>query len=393
MQKKIEINPSARNALLAGHPWIFSGKVLSPLDGYENGETVQVYCEGKLMGTGFVSPKNSICIRMVSRQAVETNRDYFVQRFLQMQRLKRRFIGEQTNMYRLCFSESDFIPGLIVDNYNRHLVIQTNSAGAMKNRDVIADALIASMKPLSITDRTDDETFKTEHFKAPASKGLIYGEMREEELIMKENGVLFYVDVKGGHKTGFYLDQRENRETAGKISSQKSVLNLCSYTGGFTIYSLIGGAARTVSVDVSAKVLSLLDRNVELNRISADKNKSVKADVFDFVTNENLDKFDVIIIDPPAFAKHVSEVKQAEKAYRYINSAVLKKAKSETFILTSSCTSVVDQEMFADLMEKCIRDSQRDVRIVRKTFLPPDHPALFHFKEGEYLKSFLLYVI
>ncbi|MGE3063304.1 MAG: class I SAM-dependent rRNA methyltransferase [bacterium] len=390
MYKKIEIAKSARNAVKAGHPWIFSGKIISPLDQYESGETVYVYCEGSFLGTGFVSPKNSICVRMISRAEVKTDKDFFVERFNKMRLLKKFFLSKETNMYRLCFSEGDFIPGLIVDDYDGNLVIQTNSAGAMRNRNLIVEALVSSFSPASIIDRTDNDAYRLEKFERLSEGNLLYGSLSEENVIMKENGILFYVDIMNGHKTGFYLDQRENREIVSKISSEKRVLNLCSYTGGFTLYSLIGGASSTVSVDISSKVLNLLDMNVKLNNISSDKNLSVKASMFDYVANENIEDFDIIIIDPPAFAKHLSEARQAEKAYKFINGAVLKKAKSGALILTSSCTSVVTAEMFANIIEQSIKETKRDVKIMKKTFMPPDHPVLFHFKEAEYLKSFLL---
>ncbi|PIP14355.1 MAG: 23S rRNA (cytosine(1962)-C(5))-methyltransferase RlmI, partial [bacterium (Candidatus Stahlbacteria) CG23_combo_of_CG06-09_8_20_14_all_34_7] len=325
---------------------------------------------------------------------VEVDREFFIQRFHQIENMKKIFLSDQTNMYRLCFSEADFIPGLIVDNYNGNLVIQTNSAGVIRKRNMIVEALESVMKPISIIDRTDAETYSIEHCeKSNSSENILYGNLINDILLMKENNVLFYVDLKNGHKTGFYLDQRENRELIGKISSQKNVLNLCSYTGGFTLYALLGGASSSVSVDTSEKALDLLKRNIEVNKIDHEKNKNIKEDMFEYVTNYDFEKFDIVIIDPPAFAKHISESRQAEKAYKYINSTVLKKVKPETFILTSSCTSVVNFEMFSEILEKSIRDSRRDVKIIKKRFLPSDHPALFHFKETEYLKSFLLYVL
>jgi len=394
MYKKLEVNPSARNAIQSGHPWIFSGKIMSPLSDYENGECVYVYCEGKFLGTGFISPENSICVRMISRSRLEINKEFFIQKFIQMQRMKKIFLSDKTNMYRLCFSEADFIPGLIVDYYNNNLVIQTNSAGVINRRGIIVEALKDVLNPVSIIDRTDIDTYKLEHCENPSAESiLLYGSLPEEIPVMKENDILFYVDLKNGHKTGFYLDQRENRELIGGISRDKAVLNLCSYTGGFTLYALLNGAGRTVSVDVSSKALDLLERNIELNKIPSEKNENVKEDLFEYVTNYDLEQFGIIIIDPPAFAKHVSDSRQAEKAYKYINASVLKKVKPETFILTSSCTSVVNQDMFAEIIEKSIRDSRRDVKIIKKTFLPADHPALFHFKETEYLKSYLLYVL
>ncbi|MDD3803087.1 MAG: class I SAM-dependent rRNA methyltransferase [bacterium] len=394
MYKKLEINPSARNALQSGHPWIFSGKVLSHLADYENGEVVYVYCEGKFLGTGFVSPNNSICVRMISRSREVVEKDFFIQRFLQLKSLKQRVLSGETNMYRFCFSEADFVPGLIVDVYGKNLVIQTNSAGVMKNLNVIKDALIETLNPSAIIDRTDEDTYKLEHFVSDKPRErVLHGSLDSDIMQLKENGILFYVDIVNGHKTGFYLDQRENRELVGKISSGKRILNLCSYTGGFTLYGLKNNADFAVSVDVSSKALSLLSRNVELNGFKAEKSVTVKADMFDFVSNEDLEKYDIVIVDPPAFAKHVSESKQAEKAYKFINSAVLKKVKPATFILTSSCTSVVNADMFSEIIEKSIRDSRRNVKIIKKTFLPSDHPSLFHFIETEYLKSFLLYAL
>ncbi|MEJ5308090.1 MAG: class I SAM-dependent rRNA methyltransferase [candidate division WOR-3 bacterium] len=396
MYKKIEVNKSARNAILAGHPWIFSGKIDSPLQDYENGEVVYIFCEKKFLGTGFVSPKNSIAIRVISKSKIVVDEDFFVQRFIQLQKYKRKILSFNTNMYRLVFSEADFIPGLIVDVYNRNIVIQTNCAGVIKRRDIIVSALQKVFKPVAIIDRTTPETYNVEHcekYKLNENQKILYGKVQNNVQIFSENGMLFYVDLLYGHKTGFYLDQRENRELVGKISLQNHVLNLCSYSGGFTIYALANGAAGTVSVDISKSALDLVEKNIELNKFSKEKNVNVQADLFDFVTNENLSKYDVIVIDPPSFAKHTTETEKAVKAYKFLNSTVLKKVKKESFVFTSSCTSVVNEIMFKEIIEKAIRDSKRDVKIIKRTFLPVDHSSLLNFKETEYLKSFLLFVL
>ncbi|HAF07276.1 MAG: class I SAM-dependent rRNA methyltransferase [bacterium] len=396
MYKRIEVNKSARNAILSGHPWIFSGKIDSPLHDYENGDVVHIFCEKKFLGTGFVSPKNSIAIRVISKSKVVVDENFFVQRFLQLKKYKRKTLSLNTNMYRLVFSEADFIPGLIVDIYNKYIVIQTNCAGVIKRREQIVNALLKVFRPIAIIDRTTPETYNIEHcekYKINENNRILYGKLQNNVQIMSENGILFYVDLLYGHKTGFYIDQRENREIVGKISSQNDVLNLCSYSGGFTLYALANGAKRTVSVDISKPALKLVEDNIELNKFSKEKNVNVRADLFDFISNENLSKYDVVIIDPPSFAKHISETEQALKAYKFLNATVLKKVKKESFVLTSSCTSVVNEMMFKDVVEKAIRDSKKDVKVIKRTFLPLDHSSLLNFKETEYLKSFLLFVL
>ncbi len=397
MYKKIEVNKNARNAILSGHPWIFSGKVESDLKGYENGEPVYIFCEKKFLGTGFVSPKNSIAVRMISRSKVLIDKDFFIQKFLQLQKFKKKFLALNTNMYRLVFSEADFIPGLIVDVYNKYIVIQTNSAGVIKKREQIVSALVKVFNPLAIIDRTTPDTYNLEHspeYRITDKNRVLYGKYPGEKLqVMSENGILFYVDLLYGHKTGFYLDQRENRELVGRFSFQNRVLNLCSYSGGFTLYAIANGAKETVSVDISKTALDLIDENMELNRFQKTKNKNIAADIFDFVSNENLSNYDIIVVDPPSFAKHVSEIENGLKAYKFINSTILKKAKSESIIFTSSCTSVVNEMMFKEVIEKAIRDSKRDVKVLKRTFLPLDHSSLLNFKETEYLKSFFLFVL
>ncbi len=390
--KKIEIDSSARNALLAGHPWIFSGKIKSHLKEYQNGEVVYIYSGGKFLGTGIVSPENSIAIRVISRKRVELNEKYFIEKFNSLLSMRKNIIKFNTDMFRLSFGEADNLPGLIIDIYGRYIVFQTNSAGMMRKRDQIISALIEVFNPQAIVNRTDEQTYKTEHVeKLYSPKKIVYGNI-DNKVIVKENGILFHVDILKGHKTGFYIDQRENRELIGQISANKNVLNLCSYSGGFSMYALSNNADYVTSVDISQKALDLCEENIKINRFPIGKHRSVKADMFEYVDSEDFGKYEIIIVDPPAFAKHITEKKQALKAYKYINSSVMKKVKSHTFILTSSCTSVVSIKDFTEVLQKAIRDSHKDIKIIKRNFLPMDHPTLINFTETQYLKSFLLFV-
>jgi len=390
--RKIEVDPSARNAVLSGHPWIFSGKIKSSLNDYSNGEIVFVGCEGKFLGTGFVSPKNSIAVRMISRERVELSKHFFRKRFQDLNFMKRKFLSQDTDMYRLCFSESDFLPGLIVDIYGRIAVIQTNCAGMMNLREIIAETLMETLLLEGVIDRTDADTYKIEHFDTGLPSNLFWGREQQMPVVCMENGIKFYVDLIRGHKTGFYLDQRENREIIKKASTGVNVVNICSYTGGFSIYALSAGCRSVTSVDTSKTALSILQQNVELNDLSVKKSIIVAGDMFDYILNEDLSVFDIIIVDPPAFAKHTTERERAIGAYKTINSAIMKKAKRGALIFTSSCTSVVSMDMFAEIITKAIRDSRKDVNIVKRTSLPADHSSLVNFNETEYLKSFLLHV-
>lgn len=390
--RKLEVDSSARNAVLSGHPWVFSGKVRSPLQEYENGEPVFVYCEGKFLGTALVSPKNSIAVRMVSRERVELSKHFFRRRFQDLASFKRRFISEDTDMYRLCFSEADFMPGLIVDIYGRNAVIQTNCSGMMNFRNIVAETLMETLTLESVIDRTDADTYKIEHYSTGIPDSLLWGREQQMPVICTENGIKFFVDLIKGHKTGFYLDQRENREIIRKASYSMNVANICSYTGGFSVYALSGGCRSVTSVDISKTALSILQQNVELNSLDTGKSIIVQGDMFDYILNEDLSVFDIIIVDPPAFAKHTTERERAVGAYKTINSAVMKKAKRGALIFTSSCTSVVNMEMFTEIITKAIRDSRKDVSIVKKTSLPSDHSSLLNFGETEYLKSFFLHV-
>lgn len=392
MISRIDIDKSARNALSAGHPWIFSGKVLSDLKTYENGSPVYVYCSGRFMGTGFVSPANSIAVRMISRKRIVIDREFFSRKISALAEMRGRIINSGTDMYRLCFGEADGLPGLIADIYGRYAVFQTNSSAMMRNRGFIIEALSSGLGTEAVIDRTDKQSYIDEHEDYNAVNPVAAGRVTDNPAIAMENGIKYYVDLLNGHKTGFYIDQRDNRDLIRSISTDASVLNICSYSGGFTMSAFAGGASKAVSVDISAKALALCERNLELNGFDIRHHESIKADMFAFAVNEDLEKYDVIIIDPPAFAKHLTEKEQAIRAYQKINQTVLKGAASGTFIMTSSCTGAVTLQDFSRIIQKASRDSRKGVRILKRNSLPADHPILPNFTETEYLKTFLLYI-
>ncbi len=262
----------------------------------------------------------------------------------------------------------------------------------IKNRELIIEALYTVLKAEAVIDRTDKQSYIDEHEDYNVINPVAAGRLESNPSIAVENGIKYYVDLLNGHKTGFYIDQRDNRALIRSISRDASVLNICSYSGGFTMSAFAGHASLAVSVDISSKALALCEKNLELNGFDSKNHEGIKADMFAFAGNSDLSRFNVIIIDPPAFAKHLTEKEQAIKAYQKINQAVLKGAASGTFIMTSSCTGAVTFQDFSRIVQKAARDSRKDVRILKRNSLPPDHPVLPNFTETEYLKTFLLYI-
>ncbi len=298
--------------------------------------------------------------------------------------------------YRLVHGEGDMLPGLIVDIYGKTAVMQAHSAGMFLAREEIAEALRALYgdKLTAVYDKSSS----TAPFKASLDlmDQYLYGK-REGEEIVKENGLLFSVDWIHGQKTGFFLDQRVNRELLGKYSSGKRVLNLFCYTGGFSIYSLAKGAKSVDSVDSSAKAMKMLERNIEINREAGliDKDivhNSFTEDAIDFLRESSGNRYDLIIVDPPAFAKHRGAMQNALRAYQRLNAAAISRVAPGGIIFTYSCSQVVDKIAFAEAVFSAAAATGRVVRILHRLTQPADHPVSIYHPEGEYLKGLVLYV-
>lgn len=373
------------------HPWVFSGAIKRLPDNINEGDTVEVYSdEGEFLGIGFYE-SGTISVRIFSFEKV--NPDYeFWKRKIQKAYDFRKNVGvvekEDTNTYRLVFAEGDGIPGLIVDIYGETAVFQAHSKGVHKNREVIAKAIkgVLGDKLKNIYDKSE----KTLHRTANAKDGYLLNENPKSEDMVLENGHKFWVNWEEGQKTGFFIDQRDNRQLLSQYCKDKTVLNTFCYTGGFSVYAVNAGAKEVCSIDVSKKAIDLTDRNIELNN-GSDRHTSHVIDTFDFL-KENENKFDIIILDPPAFAKHNSSKNNAIIGYKRINEMAMRQIKSGGLLFTFSCSQVVDKYTFNSTILAAAIEAGRNVRVIHTMSHPPDHAINIFHPEGEYLKGLVVYV-
>lgn len=382
------------------HPWVFCGAIDQIDEDYEVGSLVRVFSsEEKFLGIGYLNPRSQIAIRMLTFEDEPIGPSFFKKRIQAAVALRDRFFpsplpsppgrgeGEGcTNAYRLIHAEGDFLPGLMADRYGDYLVVQFLTAGIEKWKDVLTTIFQESLKPRGIFERDDSEWRAWEGLEKRV--GCLAGEEPPDFVEIKENGLHFIVDIHRGQKTGFFLDQRENRKMIGRLSAGKRVLNCFSYTGGFSIYAAKGGALETVSVDSSEEALNTARHNFEKNGFAEAVHSLVREDVFHYLRSSR-QEFDLIVLDPPAFCKNKQQVQQAARGYKDINLWALKRVATGGLLFTSSCSSYITPDLFQKIVFGAAKDARRNVRIVAKTSHAPDHPINVYHPEGEYLKGIL----
>lgn len=387
--KKIYLKKLKQKPVLQRHPWIFSGAIGKRDPDIDDGQVVCV-CDffGAELGYGYFNSRSQITVRMLSFGTEKIDRDFLRNLIIiaYNKRIKNPVLNN-TNAFRVVYSEGDFLPGLIVDNYDGHIVIQILTLGIEKLRDILIELLIEILKPQSIYERSDHPGRLIEGI--PERTGQVWGST-PDEVIIRENGMDFLVDIKKGQKTGFFLDQRENRELIKSISRDKRVLNLFCYTGGFTVAAALGGASEIISVDSSEGALQVARKNNILNKIEKAP-VFLNADVFSFLRDESVNS-DLIIIDPPSFTKSRESVKSACRGYKELNLQAAKKCPRESVILTCSCSRFIDMELFQKVIFSAMLDARRNATILKKSHHPVDHPVSIFNPEAEYLKSLLLFV-
>lgn len=379
------------------HPWVFSGaltRMPDPAkDNIEEGDLVTVVAhDGRLIGTGHFQI-GSIAVRILSFDAAEKiDASFFRRRLLQALEF-RRALGlpsDKTTAFRLVHGEGDFLPGLVVDVYSATAVVQAHSPGMHFVRQIIADELV-KLPGLDITGvYYKSETTLPYKAQLDARNDYIIGSFTGDTAL--ENGLKFRVDWLRGQKTGFFVDQHDNRALVGRYSHGRSVLNMFCYTGGFSVYALAGGAREVVSVDSSAKAISLTDANVELNFPGDARHTSEAIDAFKYLDSMEAGRHDLIILDPPAFAKHRSALHNALQGYRRLNARAFEKIAPGGILFTFSCSQAVNREQFRLAVFSAAAQSRRKVRILHQLTQPADHPVNIYHPEGEYLKGLVLYV-
>ena len=392
MYETIHLKRGKEESLDRFHPWVFSGAIASLPSGLEEGDVVTVTAhDGRLIGVGHYQI-GSIAVRMLEFGECEINRDFFMNRLSAALKL-RYTLGldrPDNNAYRLVHGEGDFLPGLVVDIYGNTAVIQAHSPGMHFARNIIADCLV-NLEGLPVK----NVYYKSETtlpFKANLDPVNDYLIGKAECDIATENGLQFHVDWLRGQKTGFFVDQRDNRSLLEKFSKNRKVLNMFCYTGGFSVYAMRGGAVKVESVDSSEKAISLTDANIDLNFPGDSRHHSTAIDAFKFLDEMKSGEYDLIILDPPAFAKHRSALGNALRGYQRLNYKAFEKIAPGGILFTFSCSQAVSKEQFRLAVFTAAARSRRKVRILHQLTQPADHPVNIYHPEGEYLKGLILYV-
>lgn len=387
--KSIYLAKGRDTSVYRRHPWIFSGGIKRKDEGIKNGDAVLVRnTQEEIIATGHYQ-NGSIMCRILSFKEDAIDLEFYTQKFTDALTYRKNHVGipnDDTNTYRLIHGEGDGLPGLILDIYDQTAVIQAHSLGMAKDIGLMIDALQAVFGKgiTTIYNRSKEST-------TYAKNGLLWGEDVSESVV-KEFGNKFLVNWAEGQKTGFFLDQRDNRKLVGDLAHGKTVLNLFSYTGGFSIYAMNQGATQVDSVDISETATTLLDKNVALIA-DPPSNASIAANVMEYIRDfEGELPHDIIIVDPPAFAKSVKKRHNAIQAYKRLNAAVIKKAKPGAMIFTFSCSQVVDTQLFKGAIVSAGIEAGKQIRIMRQMSQGEDHPINLFHPEGHYLKGLMLSV-
>lgn len=384
--KQVLIKEKALKSINNNHPWIFSGALEKVDNEIENGELCKIFFKNKFLGIGYYNSSSSIAIRILTRKDENIDKEFFLKRFKILKVEKEKFLNN-TDAYRLCFGETDNIPGLIVDIYANIVVLQIHTLGIEKLKELIIEALKELYKPIAIYEKSDLPVRKKEGLQPKKAK-LLYGKDKSNVEI-KENGFKFIVDIKEGQKTGFFLDQRDNRNAVLKYTLGKKVLNCFCYTGAFSVYAA-KNASKVTSVDISKKAIELAKQNFLINGFPLEKHSFIVQDVFNFFKNVKKNDYNLIILDPPSFAKNKNQVKNAIKAYITLNTIALDKLNDFDILVTSSCTTHIDENTFLKILHKCSVNTNCQLKVLFSSVQPHDHSYNLSYPEGRYLKFFIL---
>lgn len=390
--KNIILKKGKEESLGRRHPWVFSGAIAVTPPDIKEGEWVEVRThDGRLLGRGHYQI-GSITVRMLTF-GEEPLTDHIYEERLQNAFNLRKTLGlirEDNDSFRLVHGEGDFLPGLVVDIYGDTAVMQAHSPGMHLERHIIADAIVGLPQAKIRNVYYKSETTLPFMARLDPQNGYLIGHY--DGNIALENGLQFNIDWLKGQKTGFFLDQRDNRQLLQKYSHGKDVLNMFCYTGGFSIYALRGGASRVVSIDSSSKAIALTEANVALNFPDCDRHEAIATDAFKYLDGIKDGEFDLIVLDPPAFAKHKSALRNGLIGYRRLNAKAFERIRKGGILFTFSCSQVVSREAFRLAVFSAAAQTGRRVRILHQLTQPADHPVDIAHPEGEYLKGLVLYV-
>lgn len=387
---QVILRPGREKSIIRKHPWIFSGAILDLKGQPGSGDTVCV-CDskGKSLGYGAFSPKSQIRVRMWSFDPTdEIDGSFFSKKIAAAVHARAGSpLLNVTNSQRLIYSENDGLPGVIADRYGDVIVMQLSSAGAYKWRETIVNEISKQTESNCIYEKSDSDVIQLEGLQAV--EGVQFGTLPGEATLIEENGIKFAIELKGSQKTGFYLDQRDNRRLLRDYVRGKKVLDCFCFSGGFTLNALSGGAETVTSVDSSEPVLKLLEKNIAINRMEGERVTLVNENAFDHLRKlrDRGEQFDVIVLDPPKFAPTTAQVERAARAYKDINLLAFKLLAKDGILFTFSCSGGVSLSLFQKIVADSALDAGRNAQIVKFMHQADDHPILTTFPEGEYLKG------
>jgi 23S rRNA (cytosine1962-C5)-methyltransferase len=388
--KKVILKKGVHTKIVRGNPWIYDNEISKILGEINPGDIVDVYDNSNsFIGRGYINPNSKIRVRILTRKEEEIDKDFFRERIIRAWEYRKKLV--ETSSCRVVFAESDFLPGLIVDKFEDILVIQTLTLGIDKFKDLIVEVLDEIFEPRGIYERNDVPVREIEGL--PQIKGPIKGDF-EPKVIINENEVKILVDVENGQKTGYFLDQRENRRALKGLVDDAEVLDVFCYTGSFSLHALKYGAKRVLAVDSSNTALEIAKENAKLNGF-LDRIEFIEENAFDLLKNFHKEgrSFDVVILDPPAFAKSQKNLDNALRGYKEINLRAMKIIRDGGFLITCSCSQHVTPEIFQKVIESASYDANRILRLVEFRYQAKDHPILFSYPESLYLKCGIYQVL
>jgi 23S rRNA (cytosine1962-C5)-methyltransferase len=394
MYPKVTLKSERDSAVRGGHPWVFSGAVERADSGIGDGDLVSVVgAGGHFLGHGYFNGRSAIRVRILSREPErEIDGGFWRERVERAVALRRGWFDDtRCNAYRLINGEGDGLPGLVADRFGACVVVQFHTLGMETRRDAVLGALRDALMPGAIVERSDLEVRRKEGL-TPTPPRLLEGELPSGGVEIVENELRYRVDPLAGQKTGFFLDQRENRAAVGRLAAGRRVLNAFAYTGGFTLAALRGGATEAISVESSAPALAALQVNLALNGLDAGSHQSVGADVGDYLEQavQSSRRFDLVILDPPAFVKQRAGLESGLKAYRRLNRQALHLLSPGGILVTACCSSHVSVEDWEGVVFMAARTEGRSMQVLRESFHPLDHPVLLQCPEGRYLKCLIV---
>ncbi len=374
-----------------GHPWIFSGAIERTHGDADNVGSADVFdCKKSWIARGLYNPSSQIRIRVLTAKDEPIDGDFFRRRIARALGLRERYVAPNADAYRLINGEGDFLPGLVVDRYGDFLVCQFMAAGMAQHKATIADILMGAASIKGVFEKSDGKAREEEGL--GPSIGMLAGQEPMDLIEIQENGLKFLVDFRRGQKTGFFLDQRDNREFLRSLARDATVLNCFSYSGAFGIYALAGGARSVISLDSSRPALELAEKNLALNSFTGEHTELIKGDAFAYL-KESSAHFDMIALDPPSLAHRRSDVDAATGGYKFLNLHALKHINPGGFLLTFSCSQHLSSDLFQKVVFGAAVDADRKVSLVKRLGAPIDHPVSLHHPEGEYLKGLVLRVL